>query len=57
MGQVNILKIDGIVRLIQIVEGTVTSTFKKPYLEHFLMLTKNRRKNKGYSEKKKGANK
>lgn len=26
MGQVNILKIDGIVRLIQIVDGTVTST-------------------------------
>lgn len=25
MGEVNILKIDGIVRLIQIVEGTVTS--------------------------------
>ena len=29
MGQVNILKIDGIVRLIQIVEGTVTSTLLK----------------------------
>ena len=29
MGQVNILKIDGIVRLIQIVDGTVTSTLLK----------------------------